>query len=162
VSQTRLAFTEVLVELRTVVVHSLVSANLSLSFSKSSFVTQCFSVTVFERVADLAFILSSILARCSGVSRFNISGGIPISPALCMVRVLSQRPGLIFSGCSLAAGCTSVDGRISFVDFWVCPQQTGSAQLLAAMMLATTTIRLRENFILASVRLGADVAHHPE
>jgi hypothetical protein len=117
-SQTRFAFTEVLVELTTVVAHPFASASVSLSFSKSSLVTQWFSVVVLERAAEFAFILSSILARCSGVSRFNISGGIPISPALFIVRVLSQRPGLIFRVCSLTAG-KSTDGRVSFVEFLV-------------------------------------------
>src|SRR5512138_2777603 len=62
-SQTRFAFTEVLVELTTVVVQPFASASVSLSFSRSSLVTQWFSVVVLERAAVFAFILSSILAR---------------------------------------------------------------------------------------------------
>src|SRR5712671_1957600 len=105
VSQTIFPLTFVLVELTTVVVHSFASAIFNLSLSKSSLVTQCFSVSVLVCPPEFAFILSSILARCSGVNRFSNSVGIPISPVLLIVRVLSQRPGLIFRDCSLIVDC---------------------------------------------------------
>jgi hypothetical protein len=101
------------VELTTVVVHSFASAIFNLSLSKSSLVIQCFSVTVLVCPPEFAFILSSIRARCSGVNRFSISVGIGISPVLFIVRVLSQRPGLIFRDCSLTVGCA---------EFWVWAQ----------------------------------------
>jgi hypothetical protein len=144
--------TVVVVELRTVVVHSFASASFNLSLSMSSLVTQCFSVVVFVCVVDFAFILSSILARCSGVSRFSISAGIGISPALLIVRVLSQRPGLTFRGCSLAAVCESEDVCISFADLWVCAQETGSELPTIASVLATTTNLLVIDFILGLLR----------
>src|SRR5215469_12053164 len=75
-SHTNFALTVVDVVLITVVVHSFASASFSRSFSMSSLVTQCFSVVVLECAAECAFILSSILARCSGESRFSISAGI--------------------------------------------------------------------------------------
>src|SRR5215469_4590352 len=116
-SQTSFALTLVDVLLITVVVHSFASASFNRSFSMSSLVTQCFSVVVFVCAAECAFILSSILARCSGESRFSISAGIGIWPALLIVRVLSQRPGLTFRGCTLRAVWESADARMSFGDF---------------------------------------------
>jgi hypothetical protein len=115
-SHTSLALAEVLVEATTVVVHSFVSASFSLSRSKSSWVRQCFSVVVLVCAAEFAFILSSILARCSGVSRLSISAGMGNVPSRLIVRVLSHRPGLTFRGCSLAADSVSVDACLSFAD----------------------------------------------
>jgi hypothetical protein len=71
-SQTSFAFAEVLGELSTVVAHSRASTSFSLSLSKSSFVTQRFSVVVLVRAVEFAFILSSILARCSGVRSLSL------------------------------------------------------------------------------------------
>jgi hypothetical protein len=59
---------------------------------------QLLEVLVLVFSAEFAFILASILARCSGVSLARTSAGMGISPLVILVVVVSHRPVLTFRG----------------------------------------------------------------
>src|SRR5260370_35861288 len=87
-SQGNLTTALLVVEVRIVGEHSF-SRSLNGAFSSFSLVRQLFEVLVVVLPAEFAFILSSILARCSGVSLAVISGGMGISPRLVVAWVCS-------------------------------------------------------------------------
>src|SRR6266566_7733512 len=88
-----------LVEVTMVRVQSFCSS-LNGAFSSFSLVMQLLEVLVLVLVfsAEFAFILASILPRCSGVMLPRNSAGMGISPFVILVVVVSQRPALTFRG----------------------------------------------------------------
>src|SRR6266567_6783463 len=101
-----------LVEVTMVRVQSFCSS-LNGAFSSFSLVMQLLEVLVLVFSAEFAFILASILARCSGVSLARNSAGMGISPLVILVVVVSQRPVLTFRGGSLSAAQTATDDSIT-------------------------------------------------
>src|SRR5437660_6486815 len=103
-SQESFPFAAVLVEVMTVGVHSLLEAKSNFCFSMSSLVTHFVCVVVRVCAAELAFILSSKRARCSGLNLSSMPAGIGSPPSTLELIVVSQRPGLMFKGTTLTAG----------------------------------------------------------
>src|SRR5438034_1163908 len=109
-----------LVSLDSSIVHaqSALSVNWG-GFCKSSLVTQCLSSAVWVFAEELAFILSSKRARCSGVNLSSIPAGMGIWPLVVQVRVDSQKPGFTFSGCHLLV-CGLTCAAVLVCNFWSC------------------------------------------
>src|SRR5437773_4897314 len=97
-SQESFPFAAVLVEVITVGIHSLLDAKSNFCFSISSLVTHFVCVVVRLCEAELAFILSSKRARCSGLNLSSMLAGIGSPPSTLELIVVSQRPGLMFKG----------------------------------------------------------------
>src|SRR3954462_13364492 len=66
--------------------------------SRSSFLTQCLVTVVRGPCMPRAFIMASILARCSGVILSIISCGMGIWPVVSLVIVDSHSPVFTLSG----------------------------------------------------------------